>query len=42
MIEILEADQREDHGQDDENTDDTHNNLLDSHLAFLVYHSTPV
>ena len=42
MIEILEADQGEDHRQDDEYTDDAHNNLLGSLLAFPVCHNTPI
>ena len=36
MIEILEAEHREDHSKDDEYTDDTHYDLLGSLLSSSV------
>jgi hypothetical protein len=36
VIEILEAHHRKDHGQDDENGDDGHDDLLESHSAFVA------
>ena len=36
MIEILEAEHREDHGKDDENADNTHNDLLGPLLSSSV------